>query len=129
MNELKHFRIWVQNVLPVVYDDSLSYYEVLCKCVDYINNLIDTDRELFTDIDGVKQDIRKVEEWIANFNTNYAEEIIRNSIATMIFVEITDEGYFVYHIPSNWNNIVFNTTGVDIELEQQPEYGHLVLSY
>ena len=34
---LKPFRFWCQKVLPLVYDDSLSYYEVLCKVVDYIN--------------------------------------------------------------------------------------------
>lgn len=33
------FRFWVQKALPLVYDDSLSYYELLCKVVDYINNL------------------------------------------------------------------------------------------
>lgn len=32
------FRFWCQKVLPLVYDDSLSYYEVLCKVVDYLNN-------------------------------------------------------------------------------------------
>ena len=31
------FRFWCQKVLPLVYDDSLSYYEVLCKMVDYLN--------------------------------------------------------------------------------------------
>ena len=28
------FRFWCQKVLPLVYDDSLSYYEILCKVVD-----------------------------------------------------------------------------------------------
>lgn len=31
------FRFWCQKVIPLVYDDSLSYYEVLCKVVDYLN--------------------------------------------------------------------------------------------
>lgn len=34
---VKKFRFWCQKVLPLVYDDSLSYYEVLCKVVDYLN--------------------------------------------------------------------------------------------
>lgn len=33
----KPFRFWCQKVLPLVYDDSLSYYELLCKVVDYLN--------------------------------------------------------------------------------------------
>ena len=36
MNNLSNFRFWCQKVLPLVYDDSLSYYEVLCKIVKYI---------------------------------------------------------------------------------------------
>jgi hypothetical protein len=33
-HELKPFRFWCQKALPLVYDDSLSYYELLCKVVD-----------------------------------------------------------------------------------------------
>lgn len=36
----KNFRFWCQKVLPLVYDDSLSYYEILCKVVDYLNNMM-----------------------------------------------------------------------------------------
>ena len=34
------FRFWCQTVLPLVYDDSLSYYELLNKVVHYLNNVI-----------------------------------------------------------------------------------------
>ena len=34
------FRFWCQKVLPLVYDDSLSYYELLCKVVNYLNDTI-----------------------------------------------------------------------------------------
>ena len=34
------FRFWCQKVLPIVYDDSLSYYELLNKVVYYLNNVI-----------------------------------------------------------------------------------------
>lgn len=34
------FRFWCQTVLPIVYDDSLSYYELLNKVVVYLNNTI-----------------------------------------------------------------------------------------
>lgn len=37
---MKPFRFWVQTALPLVYDDSLSYYELLCKVVSYINNFM-----------------------------------------------------------------------------------------
>ena len=40
MAVLRPFRFWVQNVLPQVYDDSLSYYELLNKVVAYLNDTI-----------------------------------------------------------------------------------------
>lgn len=39
-NELKPFKHWCQKILPLVYDDSLSYYEVLCKLTNKINEVI-----------------------------------------------------------------------------------------
>ena len=38
---IENFKFWCNKVLPLVYDDSLSYYEVLCKVVDYMNTAID----------------------------------------------------------------------------------------
>ena len=123
------FRFWCQKVLPLVYDESLSYYEILCKVVDYINNLIEQDKVFGAELDELRSDMETVQNWIANFNTSYAEQIIKEYLATMIFVEISDAGYIVYYIPSNWNSIQFNTTGLDVDVAEQPEYGHLVLSY
>lgn len=129
MPTLKYFRFWCQSVLPLVYDDSLSYYEVLCKVVDYINKLIDEDKEIIAEVDKLKEDIATVQEIIDNFDVKFAEKIISEYIATMVFFGLTDSGYFVAYIPENWNEIGFATTGLDIEVPIQPEYGHLVLLY
>lgn len=126
---LETFKCWCFKVLPLVYDDSLSYYEILCKIVDYINKLIEQDKVFGDEIAELKKELLVVQKWINNFDTSYAEEIIKKYIATMIFVEITDSGYIVYNIPESWGDITFNTTGLDITLNIQPEYGHLVLSY
>ena len=125
---LHHFRFWCQKVLPLVYDDSLSYYEVLCKVVNYINNLIGTNNEIIKYVDELKAELKVVQDWIDNFDTSYAESIIREYLATMIFVEISDAGYFVYYIPESWDDITFNTTGLDITIPDT-DYGRLVLSY
>ena len=125
---LNHFRFWCQKVLPLVYDDSLSYYEVLCKVVNYINNLIDTNNQIIEYADELKAELKVVQDWIDNFDTSYAESIIREYLATMIFVEINDAGYFVYYIPESWDDITFNTTGLDITIPDT-DYGRLVLSY
>lgn len=129
MQKLRHFRFWCQKVLPLVYDDSLSYYEVLCKVVKYINDLIDQDKIFADQIDELRKDLDVVQSWIENFDTSFAEEIIKSYLATMIFVVINDDGYITYFIPDSWDEITFNTTGLDIILQIQPEYGHLVLSY
>ena len=122
------FKFWCYKVLPLVYDDSLSYYEVLCKVVHYINELIDQDKVFADEIDSLKNDVAVIQNWIDNFDTSYAESIIAQCLATMIFVEISDAGYFVYYIPENWKDITFNTTGLDVTLPVY-EYGRLVLSY
>ena len=130
--KLTEFRFWCFKVLPLVYDDELSYYEVICKCVDYINNLIENDKAISNDVEKLKQELKQVQEWINNYDTNFAESIIREYLATMIFVTISDSGYIVYNIPANWKSITFNTTGLDIENNigvGNYDYGHLVLSY
>ncbi len=130
--DLTEFRFWCFKVLPLVYDDELSYYEVICKCVDYINNLIENDKAISNDVEKLKQEMKKVQEWINNYDTSFAESIIREYLATMIFVTISDSGYIIYNIPANWKNITFNTTGLDIENNigvGNYDYGHLVLSY
>ena len=128
IGELKHFRFWCYKVLPLVYDDSLSYYEVLCKVVDYINKLIEQDKVFGEEIEALKEEVAIIQSWIDNLATDYIEKIIGDAIATMIFVEISNAGYFIYYIPENWNDITFNTTGLDIIIPNY-DYGRLVLSY
>ena len=125
---LKHFHFWCQKVLPLVYDDSLSYYEVLCKVVKYINDLIDQDKIFGAEIAELRKDLNQVQYWIDHLATDYIEKIIQEHLATMIFVGISDAGYIVYYIPDTWDDITFNTTGLDIVIEDY-DYGHLVLSY
>lgn len=43
---LTPFRFFCQKVLPTVYDDSLSYYELLCKFVGYINDVVNNNETL-----------------------------------------------------------------------------------
>lgn len=122
------FKYWCYKVLPLVYDDSLSYYELICKIYTYVNQIIEDDKTFVNNLEELKKELNVVKEWIDNFDTSYAEDIIKKYIATMIFVEISDSGYIIYYIPSQWNDIQFNTTGLDILIENQ-EYGKLILSY
>lgn len=40
-NKLRPMYFWSQKVLPLVYDESLSYYEVLNKTIDKLNDVIE----------------------------------------------------------------------------------------
>lgn len=128
MSNFKHFNFWCQKVLPLVYDESLSYYEVLCKVVDYLNHMLDDVNNVITDYNELKNELTEIQKWISNFSTSYLEKLIAEKIATMIFVEISDPGYIIYYIPDTWNDITFNTTGLDVIIDGK-DYGHLVLSY
>ena len=70
-----NFWFWCQKVLPLVYDDSISYYEVLCNMGEYLNQVIDNVNALPDIIDeAVKEyiesgEIQKVlNEMLQNFN-------------------------------------------------------------
>lgn len=51
-------------------------------------------------------------------------------LATQVYFGLTDDGYFVAYVPESWDDIIFNTTGydIDISLELNEDYGRLVLS-
>ena len=133
MRDLPYFKFWCMKVIPLVYDDSLSYYEVLCKVVDYINGLIDSDKEIVENIQQLRSELTIVQEWIDSFNYEpllaTVEEMVQKYLTAGVYFGLTDSGYFCAYIPRSWKNIKFNTTGLDINVPIQPEYGHLVLSY
>lgn len=48
--DLQPFQAWVQQSLPAVYDDSLSYTDLLAKMLAYLNNLVANNNALSTDV-------------------------------------------------------------------------------
>lgn len=52
-------KYWCNKILPLVYDDSLSYYEVLCKTSAKLNEVIDSTNELLDAWNTYKNDIDK----------------------------------------------------------------------
>lgn len=125
---METFRFWCQKVLPLVYDNSLSYYEVLCKVVDYINNLIAQDKIVVSDINILKREVNEINDIINNESSSKLEEIIRDYIATSVFFNISKDGYFVAYIPESWDDITFATTGLEVDIPNE-DFGHLVLMY
>ena len=60
-NTPKTFRFWCQKVLPLVYDDSLSYYELLCKVVDYLNRTMEDVNTAVDDITNLNSAFGQLE--------------------------------------------------------------------
>lgn len=68
--ELKPFRFWCQKVLPLVYDESLSYYELLAKIVDYLNKTME-------DVEYLHESFTQLETYVNTYfdNLDISDEI------------------------------------------------------
>lgn len=131
---LEPFRIWCCMTLPTVFGEEMSYYEVLCKVKDILNGVISdvnlTAGELEQFENQVKQELEELKSgtWIQG-TIPYLEMLLSQYIPIAMFPGLTESGYFVINIPSTWDEIQFGTTGYDMTVPQQPEYGHLVMLY
>lgn len=61
------FKFWCQKVLPLVYDDSLSYYEVLNKMVVYLNQVIDNINADIDNVAELEDDFLLLQTYVNNF--------------------------------------------------------------
>ena len=87
----KPFRFWCQKILPLVYDDSLSYYELLNKVVDYLNkviNNVDSIGEAFNDLgerfESLQSSFNELSEMVDNYFDNLdVQQEINNKLDEM----------------------------------------------
>ena len=98
------FRFWCQKVLPLVYDDSLSYYELLCKVVGKLNELAENQNNLSDEIKAVAKDLddfknqvpgmveAKVEEWLNNYITTHGLVTSVNGMTGVVTLTAADVG-------------------------------------
>ena len=115
--------------------------EILCKVIKILKQVEDLEewktkheaeylqlKDLYDALMGYKPLPENVQEvfykWCRENLIDLVGEIVHN-----VFFGLTDSGYFVAYIPESWNDIIFNTTGYDINVELMSDYGHLVLSY
>ena len=147
INSVKNFPFWCQKVLPLVYEESLSYYEVLCKLTDYINRAINDIAELEkvvqefgVSVSEIKQDydylcaeLEKVKngeysqvylDSMAKWIDKNLEEIVSRVVQYIVF-GLSNDGHFVAYIPNSWKFMKFNTI-VD---NTNPLYGHLLMEW
>lgn len=144
VNRLKY---WCQMVLPAVYDDSQSYYELLAKVVAKLNEVISSGNELsgivsdnVVDIEQLKQDVELLTAELDNIKSgNYASlylEALKNwladnllnivgSIVKFVWFGLSDDGHFIAYVPTSWRFLMFDM----VADPDSPDYGRLLLSY
>lgn len=104
------FRFWCQKVLPLVYDDSLSYYELLCKVVDYLNSVLKNADNMKQDINNLNtafkqlQDyVNQMQKYIDNYFKNLdVQEEINNKLDAMVASGVL-EGIIAKYLPPSVN--------------------------
>lgn len=66
-------KYWCNKILPLVYDDSLSYYEALCKTSEKLNEVIESTNGLLDTWNTYKNDIDKAfGEYTAGLDKKFA---------------------------------------------------------
>lgn len=136
----RKFRYYCQRILPAVYDDALSYAELVCRISATFNSL---STELGSTGEGVEELQEKVEELEelfkefqeTGFDDYYLDQIkqwmdenmwcLMSWGSRMVWFGISEDGYFTAYVPDNLNFLAF-----DCILDPESEYfGYLTLSY
>lgn len=101
------FKAWVQQNLPAIYDDSLSYTDLLSKLLYYINGLVTND-------DLLSKDMKKLFDYINNYFLDLdVQQNIDKKLDEMAkdgtLDKIINEDLFG-NLETNINNLIFATT-------------------
>ena len=76
------YYLWCQKVLPLVYDDSLSYYETICKLINVVNEVIEKIQENDeTRYQYVDEAILSVEKRCKDYSDNNINKLLSQVIA------------------------------------------------
>lgn len=105
---------------------------ILNKIKDLTNNFVELKKQnenLSSDFDILQKNFDELVVYVeSRFTDENIRKIIEKYLSTMIFIEISKNGYIIYNIPEQWSDIIFNTNGVDYFLEDV-NFGTLILSY
>lgn len=85
---LTKFRWWAGKILPTVYDESLSYYEVLTKLCQKIDEIIDNENAQNEIINNLPTDVSEFAEELARFKQEMTDDF--DSFTTAINASISE---------------------------------------
>ena len=83
IKDMKPFRFWCQKVLPTVYDDSLSYYELLNKVVLYLNETVDNVDLLNDNVTRLYDAYVLLESYVNNFFDSNLPQMVADKLDEM----------------------------------------------
>ncbi len=112
---IKHFNEFIESINSI--DGWIEQHE---KEYNDLKKIIDD----FNEGKFTAEFIESLKSWIVNNVNDLISYAIKN-----VWFGLTDSGYFTAYIPDSWNDIIFNTIGYDIDIEDEDNYGRLVLSY
>ena len=79
------FKWWVQTTLPAVYDDSLSYYQLMCKVVKQLNNVIEQLDDTTTNVGNLYAAYEKLQQYVNDyFSSLDVQQEIDNKLDQMV---------------------------------------------
>jgi len=82
------FKFWCNRALPFVYDDSLSFYELLNKVVHYMNNIFEDEKLMTANIGELAEAYKTLEKYVNDYFAFY------QSKGLIVYdVPITNENY------------------------------------
>lgn len=61
---IPYLRFWCQKVLPAIYDQSLSYYEALCKLAALLNKMVEELEKMQGNIDALHKGYKELQDWV-----------------------------------------------------------------
>lgn len=124
------FHFYCQKVLPAVYDDSLSYYEVLCRLSDVVKKLMDATTSDIVELQDAFNELYEYvhgtawESAICQWVNDNLPCIVAQTCKWFHF-GINDNGNVVCIIPTTWQNfgIHWNTDF------GSPDFGKLTIGW
>ncbi len=118
---IETFRGYINKILPTVYEDSLSYYEVLCKVLEKMNEIINLDNQQNEIINNIPQSVDEFAEQLAEFKRDMNTDF--NNFTTQINNDIdafeaeVDTKIASDNVPTQGSNKLVKSGGVYASLQ------------
>lgn len=111
LKSLRPFVFWAQTTLPTVFDDSLSYYEVLTKLTKMVNTLLENEDTNAENIAALAEAYQELEDFTNNYfeNLDVTQEI--NDKLDELVADGTIGGYVVERATTLFNDYLYGEDG------------------